>query len=158
MKNWQWKLLALWILGGVLFVVIHTCRADGFNERGIWIAVSSQTIPHGGSRSFGVRDVTDRDLPFNIMAYGTTGGDSLRLTITLYGMMSYLLSDTTKVKIIKTVTTTVASGAVISLADTLDDVLMFPYLYGKVTNNASDSSAIVTLWVYMRARETNIAQ
>jgi len=156
MKNWQWKLLALWILGGVVFVFVQISRADGFNDRGVWTAVSAQTITAGGSRSFGVRDVTDRELPLNIMTYGTSG-DSLRLTITLYGMMSYLLADTVKVKTIKTVSDTVASGGVISLADTLDDTIMFPYLYGKITN-LSDSSAIVTLWLYMRAREINIVQ
>ncbi len=121
------------------------------------MAVSSQTIPASGSRSFGVRDVTDRELPFNILAYATTTGDSLKLTITLYGMMSYLLADTTKIATIAT-TTEATTGSVIALGDTLDGETMYPYLYGKVTNNHASASAVVTLWLYMRPREINIVQ
>ncbi len=124
---------------------------DGF---GVWHAVESTVINAEQTVNYGPLNVTGRDAEINILAYGVTAGDSLKLTITIYGMMGYTPADTVHAVQLKT-TSVATTGKTVALCDTLKGESLYPYLWGKVTNNHASSSATVDLWLYAQPREFN---
>lgn len=136
-----------------LLLMTGLASAATFDNRGVWQALSSQSIAKTKIATFGMIDVSDRMDELNIMAIAS-GNDTLELKIDLYGQMSYNLSDSLTAKLVGTVTG-VGDTLSICFADTLSGDTKFPYLWGRVTGN-SDSTMTVNLYLYMKPREINV--
>lgn len=142
----------------MVFILIALCggatAATNFDGNGVWYAVENTAITAGNTVNFGPQNVTQRANEINLLAYGATSGDSLKLTITIYGMMTYATVDTIHAVQLKT-TTVATTGKTVALCDTLIADSQYPFIWGKVKNNHASASATVKLWLYAKPRETN---
>ena len=126
-----------------------------FDIRGVWHPVTATTLAKSQSVSFGIIDVSDMDNIFTVLISGT--GDSLVTTLTVLGMMSANIADTSKSVTVYSSTQNKDALAT-AYSDTLEGTTRFPYLYCKVTNSDADSSLTgVDVWVYMQPRELNFS-
>jgi hypothetical protein len=115
------KMLAL-----ALLIFCGSAYALTFDDYGVCRAVSSTVIAEGVTLSFGPLNMTDRNGYLNIFAYGTTGGDFLKLTIKIYGMMGYSNTDTLHAILLKTVVSD-STGKTVTLQDSWRGGHLDPY-------------------------------
>ncbi len=145
------RILLLFMLCGV------ANAATIFDESGVWKAIESSVLAAGRTVNFGPQNMTQRDGYINVLAYGVTVGDSLKLTITIYGMMGYSNADTLHAVQLSTITLA-TTGKVVTLADTLDGTSLYPYLWGKVKNNHASASVTLNVYLYSRPLQTTSIQ
>ncbi len=135
-----------------LFCICTQIYAANFDGNGVWRAVSSTVIAAGKTVNFGPQNMTQRDGYYNVLAYGVTAGDSLKLTLTTYGLMGYTNADTLHAVQLKT-TTVATTGKTVALTDTLDSSKLYPFLWGKVKNNHASASATVNIYLYSKPQD-----
>jgi hypothetical protein len=140
----------------ILFLACGTAwGATPFDENGVWRAVDTYSLAKGKTIGFGPQTMTQRDGKICVLVYGRTGGDSLKVTVILYGMMGYSLADTLHMTPIQT-KTVATTGKTVVLADTLEGAKSFPFLYGKVKNNHPDSTATIDVYLYSLPRDNSV--
>lgn len=141
-------LFIVWVLLSFGGTVVY----PAFNEWNVWHAVDGVTVTSGSTTMFGPLYMATHEKEYFVLAYGTTGGDSLYGTINIYGMMSPVVEDTIHMVLAET-TTGSESDKVIVLSDTLINYKLYPFLYGKYTNNHPSKSTVLDLYLYSRPRD-----
>ena len=143
------------ILAFVLVLSVTVYAEDLFNEYGVWTALSNITITTGATRSAGPVDMTRGEKYFNFFIY--SANDSMWTKLDVYGMMTYLKSDTTKSTLIST-NTEYTGDHTTTFSDSLENASAFPYLFIKLTNMRADSSVTCYVYGYSRPTQKTILQ
>lgn len=129
----------------------------GFDEYGVWEAISSQSVASNQWVSVGPSSVSRLNKEINYHIYGVAA-NSLEANVDVYGMMSYSKADTSKaVKIAS------FSGydkdSTITYADTLEASSDYPYIWIRLKNPGTNATAsTITLWVHARPIEKTVIQ
>lgn len=140
----------------IWFLMSTGLFAQGFDDRNVWHPVDGNSQIAGQVKSITpIRDVSDMKEELNVLIYGTTPGDSLKIWFRLYGMMSGQLADTLHAVLILE-DSGATTGNTFVYADTLEGTERFPYLFARLANNHADSTAVLDMYIYMIPQETTI--
>ena len=141
----------------IWLLICGSVFAQGFNERNVWEAFTTQTLAAGQIKTAGPRDMSDREKEFSVLVYGTTAGDSVKPWLRVYGMMTSDRADTVHMVEIKALQeSTGVAGNTYVYADTLNGSEAFSHLYFRLANNHLSAAQIYSMWVYSVPRETTI--
>jgi len=145
------------ILIGIFMVILYqetslqsSSGYTYFDEYNVVQVIEDQTVVAGEVVSFGPIDVSKRKGELLLMLHGTTGGDSLKTLIKLWGLMSQNPADTLKSSPVYTSGVLAAADSVYAWPDTLSGDEYFPFLFGQVHNRHADSSAVFNLYLHMK--------
>lgn len=119
-----------------------------FNQFGVWHAIENTALGAGQVVSAGPIDVTTGETEINVLLY-CVATDTTWVTLNVYGMMTYTLSDTTKGVLLGTKTEYTADSTVV-FADTLEAGSAFPFLYIQVKNAHPSDADTIDAYVYTR--------
>ena len=123
-----------------------------FDEYNVVQLIEDQTVVAGEVVSFGPIDVSKRKKELLLMLHGITPGDSLKVLIKLWGLMSQSPADTHKISPIYTsgIPDLATVDSVFVWPDSLEGDEKFPFLFGQIHNRHADSSAVFNLYLHMK--------
>lgn len=146
-------LIAVW--GWLYFRQNTGAATTGYDEYGVWEAVSGRVLKTNQAVSAGPADVSRLDREINFHIYGT-GPESLNVRLKVYGMMSHSRIDTSKAALIATFTEK-AGDSTIVFADTLEAGSDYPYIYTRLESiSTATTNSTFSMWSHSRPIEKTV--
>jgi|6_EtaG_2_1085325.scaffolds.fasta_scaffold87659_2 hypothetical protein len=139
----------------LITILVLSLSAVAFSQTidqyGVYHAVEEQTLAAEEQVTFGPFFVGNRKAEINAFVYGiTSSGDSLKVDLDIYGMMTNNIADTLKADLIASTGVTSLADSTVALADTLVDTENFPILYGKLLNADTNNTVTVDVFIHIR--------